>query len=157
MPLNVTVENTENGYKTSSNTIYNLFQQCNNLKTIGNNAFNNCKFISSITLSSSVTSIGESAFSNCEKLSAVNIGSNGNLVINKWAFTYINKDAKFSIPYSTKIGSDETFIDNVFTKGNTVFCSDPSKIDTSLVETNNLNNLFVIVFFSFLILFSFLF
>ena len=54
--------------------------------TIGNNAFENCTGLTSVTMGDNVTSIGLFAFSGCTNLPSVTIG-NGVTSIDKLAFS----------------------------------------------------------------------
>ena len=55
------------------------------MTSIGEEAFNYCSKLASITIPNSVTSIGESAFDNCTSLTSMTI-PNGVTSIGKWAF-----------------------------------------------------------------------
>jgi hypothetical protein len=72
----------------------NAFQGCdgltsvtipNSVITIGEGAFAGCKGLTSVTIGNSVTTIGESAFENCDRLSNVTIG-NSVTTIGEYAF-----------------------------------------------------------------------
>ena len=58
----------------------------NSVTSIGNYAFYGCDFLESVTIPNSVTSIGENAFENCTSLASVTIGS-GVASIGDYAFT----------------------------------------------------------------------
>ena len=55
------------------------FEENSQLTSIGYEAFNNCKNLTSITIPNSVTSIGESTFYNCTSLESVIFGKNSKL------------------------------------------------------------------------------
>ena len=64
---------------------------------INNNAFKNCKNLTSVTIGSNVTKIGSKAFYGCKNLKTIKIKSTKIKSIGKKAFAKINKNAKFSI------------------------------------------------------------
>ena len=73
--------------------------------SIGNNAFNNCSGLTSITIPNSVTSIGNCAFYNCRVLTSISIGS-GVTSIGEYAFQNCSGLTSITIPNSvTSIGS----------------------------------------------------
>ena len=57
--------------------------------SIGNNAFNGCSKLTSITIPNSVTSIGDNAFNGCSKLTSITI-PNSVTSIGRFAFDYCN-------------------------------------------------------------------
>ena len=75
------------------------------ITAINNNAFKNCKNLTSITIGSNITKIGNKAFYGCKKLQTIKIKSTKIKSIGTKAFAKINKNAKFSIPKkgSTKL------------------------------------------------------
>ena len=68
------------------------------ITAINNNAFKNCKNLTSITIGSNITKIGNKAFYGCKKLQTIKIKSTKIKSIGTKAFAKINKNAKFSIP-----------------------------------------------------------
>ena len=56
--------------------------------SIGNNAFRQCRFLTSVTIPNSVTTIGRSAFSGCSSLTSVTIPNSVTTIGNN-AFTNI--------------------------------------------------------------------
>ena len=50
-----------------------IFNRTRNVTRIGNDAFNNCYSLSSVTIPASVTTIGNGAFGDCSGLSSVTI------------------------------------------------------------------------------------
>ena len=73
----------------------------NSVKKIGNNAFESCHSLLSVTIPSSVKRIGENAFANCNSLQSVTI-SNGVEEIEYGAFDYCNSLRLITIPDSVK-------------------------------------------------------
>lgn len=72
------------------------------ITAIGNNTFNNCKKLSSLTVGANVTTIGEKAFSGCAKLKAIKIKSTKLKKVGANAFKGINKKATIKVPKSKK-------------------------------------------------------
>lgn len=66
---------------------------------IANNAFKNCKYLTSVTIGENVTSIGKSAFSGCVKLKAVHFGKKL-AVIDEAAFYGCKVLTKANLPVS---------------------------------------------------------
>lgn len=97
---------------------------------IGNDAFYNCESLTSIKIPNGVTKIGESAFSHCESLSSMTIPASVTQ-IGDYAF-YENKNLKeIVIPQSvTTIGK------NNFENYTTIVCDYPSAAYSYAVENN---------------------
>lgn len=73
--------------------------------SIGNDAFNGCKSLTSITIPTSVTSIGNNAFRACSGLTSIIIPNNVSSIEN-YAFSFCSNITSITIPNSvTKIGS----------------------------------------------------
>ena len=73
---------------------------------IGDNAFRNCRGLTSVTIPNSVTSIGDCAFSSCSGLTSVTI-PNSVTSIGDYAFSYCNGLQLIEIPGSViEIGTD---------------------------------------------------
>ena len=70
-----------------------------NVTKIGDNAFRNCRDLTSITLPDSLLSIGEFAFDNCQSLTTITI-PNGVTYINKFAFQFCNNLTSVTLPPS---------------------------------------------------------
>ncbi|WP_455071623.1 leucine-rich repeat domain-containing protein [Prevotella melaninogenica] len=80
----------------------------NSVTTIGWRAFNGCSSLTSVTIPNSVTTIGNGAFRNCSRLTSVNI-PNSVTTIRAFAFAECSALTSVTIPNSvTTIGS-ETF------------------------------------------------
>ena len=76
---------------------------------IANNAFANCKSLTSVVIGSSVTSIGTNAFSGCSKLKSVTIGKNVTSIGDK-AFCKCTALTKITIPAKvSRIGKQAFF------------------------------------------------
>jgi hypothetical protein len=78
----------------------------NSVTSIGDEAFESCSGLTSLTIGNGVTSIGDSAFSGCSDLTSVTMG---NIVtsIGDEAFVYCSGLTSISIPYSvTSIGEN---------------------------------------------------
>ena len=72
--------------------------------SIGDNAFQDCSSLTSITIPNSVTSIGEFAFDQCIRLTSITI-PNSVTSIGEWAFNYCISLTSLTIPNSvTSIG-----------------------------------------------------
>lgn len=88
----------------------------NSVTSIGNNAFNGCSELTSVTIPNSVTTIGESAFSGCSGLASVTIG-NGVTTIGRDAFkecsnltkVEINNNALISKAYNSNPRINDIF------------------------------------------------
>lgn len=63
---------------------------------IADEAFYNCKTLTSVTIPASVTEIGEEAFFHCEALTTVNVPQNNVTSIGAWAFGNCTKLALFT-------------------------------------------------------------
>ena len=66
------------------------------ISSIGNAAFNDCEFLTSIDIPNSVSYIGDSAFYGCNRLTTIVIPK-GVLTIGKWAFRYCNNLNKIEL------------------------------------------------------------
>ena len=76
-----------------------------NIKTIGEQAFQGCSSLTKVTIPDSVTSIGEEAFYECTKLETISFGENIE-TIGRWAFTGCSALTNVTIPkYLTTIES----------------------------------------------------
>ena len=102
-----------------------------NVTSIGNNAFNNCLELTSVTIPNSVTSIGEYAFCRCMEIESISIpnsvtsiGSgafldcydlvsinipNGVSSINYGTFSYCSSLASITIPNNVKVIGQSSF------------------------------------------------
>ena len=76
--------------------------------SIGNDAFNCCSALMSITIPDSVSSIGKHAFSGCESLMNITIPDSV-ISINRRAFNYCITLKSISIPHSVTSIDDDTF------------------------------------------------
>ena len=79
-----------------------------NVMCIGNQAFRDCRFLTSITIPNSVTSIGDEAFLQCYRLSSVIIG-NSVTTIGDEAFLNCRSLPSITIPNSVTSIGDEAF------------------------------------------------
>ena len=78
----------------------------NSVTSIGDLAFSYCTGLTSVTIGNSVTSIGDEAFSDCTGLTSVTIG-NSVTSIGEWAFAYCSGLTSVTIPNSvTSIGNN---------------------------------------------------
>ena len=80
----------------------------NSITSIGDDAFDGCLDLTSITIPSSVTSIGNGAFSNCKGLTSVTIG-NSVTSIDDWAFCGCTGLTSITIPNSVTTIGDYAF------------------------------------------------
>ena len=80
-------------------TSFDELQYFTGLQEISNNAFSNCKSLTSITIPDNVTRIGKSAFSSCSKLTSVTI-PNGVTIIGERAFMSCSMLMYIDIPNS---------------------------------------------------------
>jgi hypothetical protein len=71
---------------------------CCNLKSIGNNAFQNCTSLKSITIPKRVKTIGISAFYNAKNLKKITMKTTKLTTVGKNAFKKINSKATFNLP-----------------------------------------------------------
>ena len=69
--------------------------------SIGDEAFHNCSYLTSVTIGNSVTSIGDDAFKSCSDLTSVTIG-NSVTSIGDWAFEYCKSLTSVTIGNSVK-------------------------------------------------------
>ena len=77
-----------------------------NVTSIGDYAFSDCSYLTSITIPNSVTSIGNSAFSSCSSLTSISIG-NSVTSIGDYAFSDCSRLTSITIPNSvTSIGNN---------------------------------------------------
>ena len=113
--LNIPATTTINGTKYSVTSIGdNAFQYCSSLQSvtipesvtsIGNNAFWRCSNLQSVTIPESVTSIGDYAFNSCSNLQSVTI-PNSVTSIGNYAFSDCRRLQSVTIPNSvTSIGN----------------------------------------------------
>jgi hypothetical protein len=70
------------------------------LKTIGNNAFKDCKVLAKFTIPKSVTRVGKQAFMNCKKLKSITVKSK-KTKFQKNAFKKVPASAKLKLPKMT--------------------------------------------------------
>lgn len=89
----------------------------NNVTSIGEKAFMDCKGLISVTLPNGITSIGESAFENCENLRKINIPEKVTIIEN-YTFLACTRLESIDLPRNiTKIGwgafSDCTSLKNI--------------------------------------------
>ena len=111
LQLGPLVENTylktiSNAIKTSPNlsSVRLDLSNATSVTSIGDNAFNNCTKLASVTIPSSVTSIGNNAFNSCTALASVTIPSSVTS-IGRFAFYHCAELASVTIPSSvTSIG-----------------------------------------------------
>ncbi len=80
----------------------------NSVTTIGNNAFEDCKELTSITIPNSVKEIGEEAFDGCCSLTEITIPNSVNTIGNR-AFHDCVKLCDIAIPNSVTIIDDQAF------------------------------------------------
>ncbi len=78
--------------------------------SIGNNAFRQCRFLTSVTIPNSVTTIGRSAFSDCSSLTSVTIG-NSVTTIGRSAFRQCRFLTSVTIPNSVTTIGESAFSD----------------------------------------------
>jgi hypothetical protein len=70
----------------------------NNVSTIGESAFENCKKLTSVKLGTGMFEIGENAFKNCKKLATITINSKILESVGENAFKGIKSNAKINVP-----------------------------------------------------------
>ncbi len=80
----------------------------NSVETIGNNAFSNCKGLTSLEIPNSVKMIGEDAFNSCEKLTILSLGNSID-TIGAGAFYYCKALTSVEIPNSVKMIGENAF------------------------------------------------
>lgn len=80
----------------------------NDISSIGDDAFDNCSSLPTITLPDNVSSIGNYAFYGCSKLATVNIGT-GITTISQYAFGNCSALNNLSIPNNVKTIGDNVF------------------------------------------------
>ena len=79
-----------------------------NIKTIGEQAFQGCSSLTKVTIPDSVTSIGEEAFYECTKLETISFGENIE-TIGRWAFTGCSALTNVTIPKNVTTIESGTF------------------------------------------------
>ena len=79
-----------------------------NIKTIGEQAFQGCSSLTKVTIPDSVTSIGEEAFYECTKLETISFGENIE-TIGRWAFTGCSALTNVTIPEKVTTIEPDTF------------------------------------------------
>ena len=79
-----------------------------NIKTIGEQAFQGCSSLTKVTIPDSVTSIGEEAFYECTKLETISFGENIE-TIGRWAFTGCSALTNATIPKNVTTIESGTF------------------------------------------------
>lgn len=94
------------GVFSRAGNLENLYIKGSNMIGIGNNAFNGCSNLSSITLANGINTIGNYAFANCRNLTTVSIPDIAAIsIIGEHAFYNCHKLQSFSMPTNvTKIG-----------------------------------------------------
>ena len=90
-------------YNNSSIKVLDL-SDCKNLTSIGTEAFQNCKKLTTVTLPKSLESIGTSAFEGCEKLTTVTLPSSVT-TIGGGAFRYCNSLTSINLSDCTSLTS----------------------------------------------------
>ena len=79
-----------------------------NIKMIGEQAFQGCSSLTKVTIPDSVTSIGEEAFYECTKLETISFGENIE-TIGRWAFTGCSALTNVTIPKNVTTIESGTF------------------------------------------------
>ncbi len=80
-----------------------------NVTAIADNAFKNCKKLTSVVIGKNVTTVGKSAFYNCKKLKKVTVKGKKVAIVGKKAFAKTNKKMSMKFPkskyrvYATKV------------------------------------------------------
>lgn len=123
--------NTYNSYRDTINipttVIYNSLIY--SVTSIGNDAFNNCNYLTSVIIGDSVTSIGGSAFSVCSILNNVIIG-NSVKSIDDNAFGFCGNLATINIPKSVTSISNNAFF----------YCNGLTSINVDSLNSNYTSN-----------------
>jgi len=89
----------------------NFYSIPSSVTTIGNNAFSDCTFLTSVTISNSVTTVGNQAFQNCTGLTSLNI-PNSVTSIGSQAFSGCNGLTSVIIPNSVQSIGNQAFSRN---------------------------------------------
>ena len=110
----------------------------NSVTSIGDNAFNGCLSLTSVTIPNSVTSIGDWVFTDCSSLTAINVNT-GNKNYTSVNGVLFNKDKTKLICYpSGKVDKSYTIPNSVTSIGNAAFFGCTSltsiKIPNSVTE-----------------------
>ena len=101
---------TDIGLNLSSSQIesFDEFRYFTGVQTVGNLAFYNCNYITSIQIPESVTSIGNNAFSNCKKLTTINI-PDGVTSLGYYVFAGCNSLTSIDIPDAVTVIDERCF------------------------------------------------
>ncbi len=106
---------------------------------IGDSAFSWCSSLTSVTIGNSVESIGDYAFSSCDSLTSVTIG-NSVICIGNWAF--YGCDSLISIRVDENNANYKDIDGNLYTKdGSTLINYAIGKTDISFIIPNSVKNI----------------